>query len=140
MRYLSTLSLALIVLMALACSSGREEAEAAFNQGLLFYGSQDYSTAILSYDNAIRFDSNYALAYHARGKTWYQLRQYQRAIQDYDKAIQLGFTEASAYINRAWAWYKLGKRDMYLKDLAKACEIDSPKMRSVLAGWPDKCD
>jgi len=147
MRYLfrSTAPvLCLIVLVpflfGVACSPDREEAETALEQGLFFFGSQNYSAAILSYDNAIRLDSNYAKAYHVRGKAWYELRQYQRAIQDYDKAIRLGFDEFSVYNNRAWAWYKLGELGNYQKDLANACDIDRLKMKAVLAGWPDQCD
>ena len=50
---------------------------------------EEYDKAIADYDQAIRLDPKYAMAYNNRGHAWYAKEEYDKAIADYDKAIEL---------------------------------------------------
>ena len=59
-----------------------------------------YTAAIMLYDEAIRLNPNFDMAYNNRGLAYKNLRQYDQAIQDFDKALQINPNNASAEYNR----------------------------------------
>ena len=46
--------------------------------------NEDYLEAINAFTQAIRLDSNYAIAYHNRGVSYHKLGNYQKAIECHD--------------------------------------------------------
>ena len=53
-------------------------AEAAYNQGVLYYLQKDYDNAIKAYSKAIKIDPSYAYALNDRGSCY-------RALEDYER-------------------------------------------------------
>ena len=78
----------------------------AFHQvasGMDHYKRGRYDRAIADYDEAIRLNPQYAIAFHQRGCAYATIKQYDRAITDFDEAIRLDPTNGLAYKARAMA-------------------------------------
>jgi tetratricopeptide (TPR) repeat protein len=63
---------------------------------LLYDNKGDYDRAIADYNQAIRLDPDYALAYYNRGVAYVNKRDYARARADWEKVLQLDPTGADA--------------------------------------------
>ena len=61
----------------------------AFNAALAFNSSERNNDAIDWYTRAIEIDSDYALAYYARGNCYFFDDNYSKALPDYRKAVEL---------------------------------------------------
>jgi tetratricopeptide (TPR) repeat protein len=66
-----------------------DDAEAYFDRGFAACDEADYDGAIADYDEAIRLNPHYDLAYRNRGDAWYYKQDYARAREDWEKALQL---------------------------------------------------
>ena len=75
-------------------------AEAFLLQGLAYVALDQPEEALNAYNQAIRLDPKYALAFYNRGKVYGLLGQYFRAIVDYNEAIYFDPEYTSAYNNR----------------------------------------
>ncbi len=73
-----------------------------FCRGFAKYKKSDYDWAIEDYDEAIRIDPKYQLAYVGRGRAWKAKKEYDKAIWDYGKAIRIDPTFATGYRFLAW--------------------------------------
>ena len=95
------------------------------------------------YNEAIRLDPKFALAYCCRGNAWSAKREYDKALADYNEAIRLDPGDALAYNNRGAAWADKKDYDKAIADYNEAIRLD-PK--SALAytnrgiAWKDKQD
>ncbi len=96
------------------------------NRGRAFHSKGQHDRAIQDYDQAIRLDANYALAFNGRGTAYSDKGQYDRAIQDYNQAIRLKPNDAGAFGNRGLAYLKLGQVAAAKADYTRAVEL-SPK-------------
>ena len=76
--------------------------------------------AIAEYDEAIRLDPQFALAYNNRGFANTKLGQYARAIQDYDEAIRLDPWNPDSNAGRAMTYTLLGKDKEAQQDVERA--------------------
>ena len=65
----------------------------ANNRGDLHYDLGQYERAIQDYDEAIRIDSQYGHAYHARGHAYEAMGKPAEAARDFAKANELGYVE-----------------------------------------------
>jgi len=61
-------------------------------EGNTHYNAKQYEEALAAYDQAIRLDPNYALAYYGKGVALEALRRKSEAQQAYEKARQLGYS------------------------------------------------
>jgi tetratricopeptide (TPR) repeat protein len=61
------------------------------NEGNALYNLKGYEEAIAAYDQAIRLDPNYALAYNNKGLALEVLKKSEEARQAFEKAKQLGY-------------------------------------------------
>ena len=68
-----------------------------------------YDEALAAYEQAIRLDPNYALAYNNTGNALEDLKRYEEALAAYDQAIRLNPNYALAYNNKGLALDRLGK-------------------------------
>ena len=75
-------------------------ADAFYDSGKLYHIDGQHELAIQNYTEAIRLDSQYAIAYRYRGVVYSDLGQHQRSIQDHNEAIRLNPLYADAYSNR----------------------------------------
>src|SRR5579871_392087 len=62
---------------------------ALLNRGNAYDDQKDYAHALIDYNEAIRLDSQNALAYYNRGLSYAHQSDYLRAIADYGEAIRL---------------------------------------------------
>ena len=113
----------LLVLVLSACG-GLSEAQQHYNVGVSLQDQEKWNAAIAEYDEAIRLDPKYALAYNNRGFAYINLGQHQRAIQDLDEAIRLDPKLALADKNRGFAYANLGQNQRAIQDLDEAIRLD----------------
>jgi serine/threonine protein kinase len=93
-------------------------------EGITLYGTQKFTEAIRAYDNAIRLDANYAIAYINRGNAYDALREYQKAIENFDCALFFNPRDATAYYNRGNAFYNLREYQRAIADYDRALAIN----------------
>ena len=104
----------LLLLMAVAgCSDAVTDHN---NTGIKLSDDGRWEEAIAEYDEAIRLDLQFALAYNNRGGAYANLGEYQRAIEDFDEAIRLDLQYAVAYSNRGGAYANLGEYQRAMED------------------------
>ena len=97
--------------------------------------------ALRDYNQAIRLDPRYPLAYYARGVllAGYK-RTFDRAIGDFDKVLVLEPGNVAALIRRGEAYGKLGDFGNAMADLDRAAGLapDDPEVyvyRGIVNGW-----
>jgi len=83
----------------------------------------DPKKAIEYLNNAIKLQSDLALAYNNRGNAYNGLGQQQRAIEDYSKAISLQPDLALAYNNKGIAYNNLGQYQLAIGDYNEAIRL-----------------
>ena len=98
-------------------------AEGFYGRGHGYLGSGQDWKAIEEYDEALRLDPKFALAYIERGIAYGNLDESKRAIQDFDEAIRLEPQYADAYFNRGIEYEELGRYDRARRDFEKAKKL-----------------
>ncbi|MDE0469737.1 MAG: tetratricopeptide repeat protein, partial [Candidatus Poribacteria bacterium] len=98
-------------------------AKAYLNRGTGYAEKGEYDKAIADYGEAIRLNSEFAIAYNNRGYTYKEKGEYDKAITDYDEAIRLEPEDANVYINRGYAYYAKSEYDKAIADCNKAIEL-----------------
>ena len=91
---------ALVSVVLLTWTGGLSEAEQRYNAGVELQMQGRLDEAVAAYDEAVRGDSELAVAYYNRANAHAGLDQYERAVQDYDASIALRRPFATAYANR----------------------------------------
>ncbi len=104
------------------CDQG--DPEPFYDRAGAYYLKGDYDRAIQDYDQAIRLDPSFALAFSSRGLAYYKKGDYDRAIQDFDQAIRLNPDYALAFASRGEAYDKKGDRDRAMQDYDQAIQLD----------------
>jgi tetratricopeptide (TPR) repeat protein len=74
------------------------------DRGIQAMNKKEYDTAIADFTEAIRLDSNNAVAYYNRGNAYRNKGDNDRAISDYDQAIRIDPNYTNAYICRGLAY------------------------------------
>ncbi len=90
----------------------------------------DNDRAIADYNEAIRLDPKYAIAYNNRGIAYRAKGDNDRAIADYSEAIRLDPKYAVAFNNRGIAYRAKGDHDRAIADYSEAIRLD-PKYASA---------
>ena len=75
--------------LAVAGCGGLSEAERHSNAGAELAERELLEEAIVEFNEAVRLDPQFTVAYYNRGVIYNDLGQHQRAIEDYDAAIRL---------------------------------------------------
>ena len=70
------------------------------DRGFAYANKKDYDRAIKDYDEAIRLDPKFVLAYNNRGNAYSEKNEFDRAIKEFDEAIRLDPKHIYAYNNR----------------------------------------
>lgn len=86
-----------------------------FNAGLASNMLDDNGAAIDYFSQALDVNSEYALAYYARGNCYYFWEQYDKAFADYSRSLEYGIDQADVFLS---AGLCLEKRGDYREALA----------------------
>ncbi|MDD4215574.1 MAG: tetratricopeptide repeat protein, partial [Bacteroidales bacterium] len=94
------------------------------NRGYEYRQRKEYDKALADYNNAIRTDSTYALAFHNRGALYFFTNKDSLAILDFNKALQFNPKNAETWSNRGSALARSGHYEEALKNFDKSIELD----------------
>ena len=98
---------------------------AHYNRGHYYLIDKKYDTAFKDFNNAIKWNGNYGLAYMNRGVIKFRQHDDPRsALNDLNQAVELNLRTASLFIDRAAVHIALGNFDLALKDFDTALEIE----------------
>jgi len=100
-----------------------------FNNGNVYLNKGEYDQAIANYDEVIRLNSKFAMAYYNRGNAYNAKKNYDQAIADYSKAIRLKpnldtTPLALAYGLRGNGFYNQEKYDQAIRDYTEAIDLN----------------
>ena len=98
-------------------------ASAFYNRGLVRYDKQDLEGAIKDYDEAIRIEPNFTLAFRSRGAARQGKGDLGGALDDYNEAIRLKPDYAGAFYNRGCAHHEKGDLDGAIRDYDEAIRL-----------------
>ncbi len=102
----------------------QKSAEDFYKEGREKYDKKDLSGAIEDFNQAIKINPDYVLAYISRGLAQSDLGDNQAAVEDYSKAIQINPNYALAYYNRGVARSDLGNNLAAIEDYTQAIKFD----------------
>ncbi|MBW4631103.1 MAG: caspase family protein [Iphinoe sp. HA4291-MV1] len=104
-----------------------DDADVYNSRGLASFAFRKYKEAINDYNQAIRINPNFSLAYYNRGDAYFALGEKQKAIKDYITAIEVNSTwgnksAADAYKQKASVYSALGNKQAAIVDYQEAAK------------------
>ena len=99
---LSILALLAVITAALVGCGESGEAEEHFDTGVGLQQEGKLQEAIAEFDEAVRLDPEFALAFINRGKAFLDMDQPQRALEDFDEAVRLDPENFLPYYERGF--------------------------------------
>jgi len=112
-------------------STSKEVLVAAYNnRGMAYRGKREYDRAIADFNEAVRLNPKYALAFANRAAVHFDRNEYDRAITDLDKAINLDQRLGSAYRLRAMAHHNKREYERAVADYNKALPLVSAGLKA----------
>jgi tetratricopeptide (TPR) repeat protein len=99
------------------------QAASSFGRGVAFDNQGQLDRAIGEYDQAIRLNPGYALAYYNRGLDYANKGQFDRAIADYDQAVRLNPLRPDNFVSRGVAHDARGEYDRAIQDYDQAVRL-----------------
>ncbi len=93
-------------------------------EGNRFGDLKQYSEALAAYEQAIRLDPNYVIAYNTKGYTLIELNRNEEALAACEQAIRLDPNDAPAYNTKGYALYGLKRHDESLAAYEQAIRLD----------------
>ena len=107
-----------------------DDAEGYLRRGLAKVNLEEYGSAIVDYDEAIRRQHDFWQAYYSRGFARMMLRQHLLALSDFNRTIELKPDYAEAYNARGMVRNVLGQPEAAIGDFDKAIELDPDHARA----------
>ena len=91
-----------------------------------------YDLALKKFDESIKLDSNYALAYQGRGIAYAYTDENELAIENFSEAIKASQYNAKSYLSRGNVYAKIGDYKQAITDFEKADQVQIPRDDMVL--------
>jgi tetratricopeptide (TPR) repeat protein len=103
------------------------EAQASLlvQRGIAFGHKKNLDKAIGDFDEAIRLNPKFAMAYNSRGDAWIHKGKLDKALLDYNEAIHLDPKIAMVYGNRGNTWLNKQEFDRAIKDCDEAIRLNT---------------
>jgi tetratricopeptide (TPR) repeat protein len=93
--------------------------------GATYYRQGDQISAIVTFEEAIKRNKSYTLAYNLRGLAYLAAGKPELAIKDYSYIIDnINSEYVDAYVNRGIAYSDVGKYQEALEDLRRSIDMD----------------
>ncbi len=92
-------------------------------EGDRFGDRKQYSEALAAYEQPIRLDPNYALAYRNKGYILNDLKRHQEALAAYEHSLRLDPNFAHAYYNKGLVLNVLNRKNEAQQAFKKACQL-----------------
>jgi len=98
-----------------------------FEMGYAYKGLKNYDDALICFNKAIGFDTNYALAYKERGNTNFKKTEYSLALDDYNKyeSMSDNIPDAVFYYDKGWCENELKQYSEAVSSLTKCVGLDN---------------
>ena len=117
-------SMVVMLILLLSGCLGESQAEKLNSSGVFLETQKRLEDAVAEFDQAIRLEPQFALAYYNRGQANLKLEKYESAIEDYGQAIEFHPDPALIYIRRGEAYYALGQIEQANQDYTEAIRRD----------------
>lgn len=105
--------------------SSQIKADDFFREGLDKFNQGDYRAAIENFNQALRFNPDFAEAYKYQAKSRYYRGDYVGAIKDYTEAVRINPGNAGAYCDRGLIRAQVGDHWGAMQDYNQALQLDS---------------
>ncbi len=105
-------------------SYSQDDAEAFFLKGTALSKLGKHGDAVIAYDEAIRINSKYSLAWKNKGSSLCDLNKFEDAIKCYEEAIEINPNDATAWTYKGHALYNLFKYNDAILAFDEAIKID----------------
>lgn len=104
-----------------------DQASTDLELGYAYKGLDKNDEALPYFNNAIKIDPNYALAYKERGNCYYKKADYEKALSDFDKYESLAsdIDDAVFYYKKGWCENEFAKYNDAVTTLKKSIELDN---------------
>lgn len=102
-------------------------AEAWYNLGICWEGTNHLENTLHCYNKAIELEPNDAEYYFRRGGIWFALEQFEKTVEDNSKAIALhgeNSTITGPFIARGLALHRLERYPESIADYTQALQVD----------------
>ena len=93
------------------------------NQGCLDFDRNDYDEAVKQFEQAIKADSQFAVAHYNLGCTYLKMKKYSHAINAFNEAVNLDHGFQEAYYNRSLAYFRVDRFQEAKRDADKVLSI-----------------
>jgi tetratricopeptide (TPR) repeat protein len=103
---------------------GGDDARIHFFKGNAWFVSEQYDSAIVEFDRAVKLDENYAKAWVNLGIVYDHTRKSHDARDAYTRALQIDPGDVLAHCHLGFNYYSAGKQDKAMQHYQKALELD----------------
>lgn len=88
---------------------------------------QHYEDALISFDNALKINAEYADAWNNKGICLYRLHRYQEALECFDRVIGIDPTSGDPWYNKSLTHEMMGLKSEAAAEMAKAKKLGLDK-------------
>lgn len=118
--------------MPVPVSSARTK-EQWLEEGKKYSDAKRHTEALTAYEQAIRLDPNYDIAYYKKGWTLSELKRYQESLDVWEQVIRLNPNDAVAYSNKGHALSKLKRYNESLEAHEQSLRLDPKYVNAYIS-------